>query len=642
MKNRSKKPFRKVAVAILCGIVFGLSFISANAQTTIIDSGTCGANLTWKLTNDSTLTISGSGAMDNYGSVPGTRNPWYSYNSTIKTIIIGNSVTMIGNNAFYYCGMTSIIIGSSVFSVSSGHFYNCGSLTSINVDTNNLYYSSINGIIYNKMQDILIYCPEGRTGTVIIPNSVTAIGYLAFFNSKITTVIISNSVITIGNSAFSSCRNLKSVTIPNSVTTIGDNAFSDCSGLTSITIPNSVTTIGNWAFSSCGLTSITIPNSVTTIGYGAFVCYHWFVGYYSNLTSIICEAITPPDIDVSTFIDSTIPVYVPCNSVNAYKTANYWNSFTNFIGMSDTVFIFDTICQGAVYIGNGFIIKNGAGTYYRTVITSNNCNSVICLILSEYFVPITNYSSIICQGEAYSDDNFTNLTLSGNYYDTLQNIFGCDSIVELTLTVKAYFVSDTAIICQGDSYDFFGRSLTKEGVYYETLQTINGCDSIIKLTLTVSLLPDTTIYQNGCILIASGAMGYQYQWYFNDVPIPDATEHIYTYTQNGVYYVVVTNKYGCRSKSKEVIITDVGIDQLLVTSYQLRVFPNPTSEKIVVSGQLLDVSVEIFDVVGQLVYTSPAPSKGGEHSPSFGGGWGEVDISHLSNGIYFIKINNRV
>ena len=128
---------------------------------------------------------------------------------------------------------------------------------------------------------------KNLTGNLVIPNSVTEIGYLAFagctgFKGNLT---IPNSVTTIGKSAFAGCTGFKGyLTIPNSVTTIGKSAFYNCSGLTGeLKIPNSVTTIGESAFENCtGFTgNLTIPNSVTTIGISAFAGCTGFTG---NLT----------------------------------------------------------------------------------------------------------------------------------------------------------------------------------------------------------------------------------------------------------------------------------------------------------------------------------------------------------------------
>ena len=125
---------------------------------------------------------------------------------------------------------------------------------------------------------------KNLTGNLVIPNSVTEIGYLAFagctgFKGNLT---IPNSVTTIGNSAFQECSGFTGkLTISSSVTTIGNMAFYGCSEFTGdLTIPNSVTTIGNYAFANCkGFTGdLTIPNSVTTIGNSAFVDCKGFTG----------------------------------------------------------------------------------------------------------------------------------------------------------------------------------------------------------------------------------------------------------------------------------------------------------------------------------------------------------------------------
>ena len=212
--------------------------------------------------------------------------------SNLSSITIPNSVTNIGEWAFGSCsGLTSVTIPNSVTSIGSYAFSYCSGLTSIT-----------------------------------IPKSVSSIGICTFRDcTSLTSVTIPNSVTNIGRYAFQRCTSLTSVTIPNSVTTIESHAFSGCSGLTSVTIPNSVMDIGSYAFYSCtGLSSITIPNSVTSIESYAFMdC--------SGLTSITSEATIPPSCGDASFfnVKKSIPVYVPANSVEAYKKAKEWKDFTN-------------------------------------------------------------------------------------------------------------------------------------------------------------------------------------------------------------------------------------------------------------------------------------------------------------------------
>jgi hypothetical protein len=118
---------------------------------------------------------------------------------------------------------------------------------------------------------------------------------------------------------------LDSVTIPNCVTTIESFAFHGCSSLTSINIPDSVTSIGSFAFQSCyNLGSVTIGNGVREIDSNAFE-------YCDKLTSIYCKATTPPALGNDVFYRNNASgrmIYVPRNSVNAYKSASGWSRYS--------------------------------------------------------------------------------------------------------------------------------------------------------------------------------------------------------------------------------------------------------------------------------------------------------------------------
>ena len=216
-------------------------------------------NLTWTLTADGTLTISGEGAMKDYNS-DDNPSPVYN-NSDVKKIVIEDDVTSIGDAAFFHCrSLKSITIPDSVTSIGKDAFEACNSLSSITLSNN-----------ITSIGDAAFYdCSNLKS--ITIPDSVTSIESAVFYNcTSLTSITIPNSVTSIGSYAFSDCSSLTSITIPDSVTSIGTRVFYNCTSLTSITIPDSVTSIGYNVFESCSsLTSITIPKSVTIIGSGVF------------------------------------------------------------------------------------------------------------------------------------------------------------------------------------------------------------------------------------------------------------------------------------------------------------------------------------------------------------------------------------
>ena len=322
-----------------CGKVF--KDANGETETTVEDEtlvmlpsiayGTCGDegdNLIWVLTEDGTLTISGSGEMKNYSD--SSVAPWYSNRTKILSAVVESGVTSIGDYAFYAClklnsvtlhgdvksiggyvfqdctkltaveipegvtsigyrafagcsGLTSVTIPESVTSIGSGAFYDCSSLTGVTIPKG---VTSIASAIFHGCSRLTsVTIPEGVTSiggsafygcsnltSVTIPEGVVSLGYFAFHGcSSLTSVTIPEGVPSIGDHVFYGCSKLTSVVIPEGVTSIGSSAFAGCSSLTSVTIPEDVTSIGSSAFSSCsGLTSVTIPESVTSIDSAAF------------------------------------------------------------------------------------------------------------------------------------------------------------------------------------------------------------------------------------------------------------------------------------------------------------------------------------------------------------------------------------
>ena len=269
------------------------------------------------------------------------------YKDGVGVMTFDDDVTMIGDDAFDSCtSLTSVTIPDSATTIGNSAFDSCTSLTSVTIPDSVITIG------------IYAFCYCSSLTSVTIPDSVTTIGDMAFAHcSGLTSVTIPDSVTTIEEQAFYNCGSLTSVTIGDSVTTIGNGAFQYCSslaefngkfaedngrilvvdgtlvafalaGLTEYTIPDSVTTIGEDAFYSCdSLTSVTIPDSVTTIGNSAFASCN-------SLKSVYCKATTPPALGGTTVFalnGGGRKIYVPTESVDAYKSATRWSEYASAI-----------------------------------------------------------------------------------------------------------------------------------------------------------------------------------------------------------------------------------------------------------------------------------------------------------------------
>lgn len=291
--------------------------------------------------------------------------------TAIKTVINQNSANKVGDDLSTYATAVSGIRSSLV------NFIQGGSNIIITAEDlrgataiRDYMFSDCTGLISIFVPDSVVtigdYAFDGCTEltSVTIDNGITSIGVRAFNRcSGLTSIIIPDSVTSIGQQAFNGCTELTSVTIDNGITTIGDDAFFSCNKLTAVyitdiakwcgivfeefasnplyyahnlylndslltelVIPDTITIIKSYSFYGCSsLTSIVIPDSVMSIGVRTFA-------YCSGLTSITLTALTPPQLGSGVFNSTNnCPIYVPAESVDAYKSATGWSEYASRI-----------------------------------------------------------------------------------------------------------------------------------------------------------------------------------------------------------------------------------------------------------------------------------------------------------------------
>lgn len=351
---------------------------------------------------------------------------------------------------FWWCdSLKEILLPASLRQINPAAFYECDNLKKINVDANSQYFSSDNGILFNKDKTCLICYPPAKTETsytipasitdierafsncrylkeVIIQASLNEIGTMCFADChNLESINIPSSVTEIGQSAFYRCRNLKAVELPSSLKTIGSNAFVECDSLTSITIPSSVDTIIDYAFYSCkGLQSVIINGPITKIDTYTF-------GECKKLVSIIIPA-TVETIYIDAFTGCTNLEAINIQTGNQNYTSDNGVLFnidkTKLLlypaGKKDTSY---TIPASVKEIGNNAFMAN---SYLQTVDFSSvetinkealsNCSALTSIELPDSVTEIKDHAFAGCT-------NLETVKLPKNLQIINESVFQSDS-----------------------------------------------------------------------------------------------------------------------------------------------------------------------------------------------------------------------
>lgn len=424
-------------------------------------SGKCGENVFWLLDQKNRLNFYGSGAM--YDWTESQRAPWSSYRYEIKSVVIGEGITNIGNYAFYYSRPSSVTIPETVTAIGEGAFMGCDRLTSVSVPDS----------VTTIGQQAFACCAS--LSSVYLPNSITAIeDYLFGWCYMLQSVNIPKGVTRIGDGAFDYCKNLSSLTIPDGVTYIGQYAFCE-SGITSLTLPCSLTEISPCTFYGSRLISVTIPEGITQIGEQAFLgCLQLasvtipdsvtYVGGQAFQNCVSLKTVTLPSrlatINGSTFyncsslVSVTIPDTVTKIGSYAFSGCSSLEAVTIPSGVTiieGNTFSYCSSLNAVSILGNGVEI-NGHAFAYCTSLNDLSFLSRVSIIGYSAFRYCTGLTSVTVPGNVERVDHYAFLECHGLVWAAVDADLGyymfsnCTNLQTVTLHDGVHYVGEDVFL----------------------------------------------------------------------------------------------------------------------------------------------------------------------------------------------------
>lgn len=256
----------------------------------------------------------------------------FMYAEYMNVIELPVTLKDISDRSFMYASsLTEIHFPKHVENIGQSAFRFCHSLSSFTVSTDNLFYTTIEGVLFSKDLEMLVRYPQQKEGTsYTVPQSVLTIGEDAFSDADyLVSLDLGSGVQTIKSHAFFHMSTLESIIIPNQVQTMELYAFRDCVSLVSVTIGTGLSAIDSYVFNGCSsLETIIIPFNITMIGYGAFFDCFSLTKLYITRTSL--NGIIQGANFMLANTPSSLVIYLPDQqTLNDYKIANFWSSYSS-------------------------------------------------------------------------------------------------------------------------------------------------------------------------------------------------------------------------------------------------------------------------------------------------------------------------
>ncbi len=280
-----------------------------------------------------------------------------------------------------------------------------------------------------------------------------------------------------------------------------------------------------------------------------------------------------------------------------------------------TISLTESICDGETYtVGNNSYTQSGI---YQDILTAaNGCDSTVNLNLTVLDHSYTNLIEQICQGASFPVGN-SSYTTTGTYTDTLQAVNGCDSIISLNLQVDpVYNIQLNASICEGATYEVGNSVYNSTGIYQDTLTTVNGCDSIVNLSLTITefyQIPlNASICEGESYIVGSEIFDttgeYQIAFIASDgcdsfvnlalTVLPVLETDVTPVICNGETYELNGSSYTASGSYQQVLTASTGCDSVLNIDLTVNPIYESNINHVICEGESFSVGNSVFDASG--------------------------------------------